>query len=87
MPYVEIIQKIENVKIAPESTAKVVVNSKSGVVVIGDNVRLLPVAITHGGISIRISGSQETASMLESGLETSEIEVKKIKVKAPLLKA
>ena len=86
MPYVEIIQKIENVKIAPESTAKVVVNSKSGVVVIGDNVRLLPVAITHGGISIRISGSQETASMLESGLETSEIEVKEEKSKLHFLK-
>ena len=86
MPYVEIIQKIENVKITPESTAKVVVNSKSGVVVIGDNVRLLPVAITHGGISIRISGSQETLSMLESGLETSEIEVKEEKSKLHFLK-
>ena len=54
MPYVDIVQKIENTKIVPESTSKVVINSKSGIVVIGENVRLLPVAITHGGISIRI---------------------------------
>ena len=30
MPYVDIVQKIENTKITPESTSKVVVNSKSG---------------------------------------------------------
>ncbi len=86
MPYVEIIQKIENVRIAPESTSKVVINSKSGVVVIGDNVRLLPVAITHGGISIRITGSQDSASMLQTGLESSEIVVKEEKTKLHFLK-
>jgi flagellar P-ring protein FlgI len=86
MPYVEIIQKIENVKIAPESTSKVVINSKSGVVVIGDNVRLLPVAITHGGISIRITGSQDSSSMLQTGLDSSEIVVKEEKTKLHFLK-
>ena len=58
MPYVDIIKKIENIKITPESTSKVVINSKSGVIVIGDNVRLLPVAITHKRISIRITGGE-----------------------------
>ena len=54
MPYVDIVQKIENTKITPESTSKVVINSKSGIVVIGENVRLLPVAITHGDFNSSI---------------------------------
>lgn len=86
MPYVDIIQKIENIKIVPESTAKVVINSKSGVVVIGDNVRLLPVAITHGGISIRITGSEEDLIYDTDFDQSSEIEVKEEKSKLHFLK-
>ena len=41
MPYVDIIEKIENTKISPESTSKVVVNSKTGIVVIGENVTVI----------------------------------------------
>ena len=60
LAYVDIIQKIESTKITPESTSKVVINSKTGTVVIGDNVRLLPVAITHGSISIKIEGGESS---------------------------
>lgn len=81
MPYVDIIEKIENTKITPESTSKVVINSKTGVVVIGDNVRLLPVAITHGSISIRISGSEKEAlGTYDTDIGTSsDIEIKEEK--------
>ena len=82
MPYVDIIEKIENTKIVPESTSKVVVNSKTGIVVIGENVRLLPVAITHGSISIRISGSDDSVTQaFDDGQSTSEIEIKEDKSK------
>ncbi len=60
LAYVDIIQKIESTKITPESTSKVVINSKTGTIVIGDNVRLLPVAITHGSISIKIEGGESS---------------------------
>ncbi|MEK9727162.1 MAG: flagellar basal body P-ring protein FlgI [Candidatus Margulisiibacteriota bacterium] len=90
MPYVDIINKIENIKIVPESTSKVVINSKSGVVVIGENVRLLPVAITHGGITIRISGATESVeTSLVSNTDLfgdGEIEVKEEKSKLHYLK-
>ena len=78
MPYVDIIEKIENTKITPESTSKVVVNSKTGVVVIGENVRLLPVAITHGSISIRIAENSKNASQYDTNIPNAapEIEVK-----------
>jgi flagellar P-ring protein precursor FlgI len=79
LAYVDIIEKIENTKIVPESTSKVVVNSKTGIVVIGENVRLLPVAITHGSISIRISGSDELGGG-DTG-SSSEIEINEEKSK------
>ena len=35
--------------------AKVVINERTGTVVIGGNVRLGPAAVAHGNLSIRIS--------------------------------
>lgn len=88
MPYVDIIEKIENTKITPESTSKVVINSKTGVVVIGENVRLLPVAITHGSISIRIAGNENTnTGIYDTDTESSsEIEIKEDKSKIHYMK-
>ena len=77
MSYVDIIKKIENIMIAPETTSKVVINSKTGTIVIGENVRLLPVAITHGSISIKIDGAESEnkyVHLFESE-KPSEIEV------------
>jgi len=51
---VDLIARLESVKVQPDSLAKVVVNSRTGTIVIGEKVRLLPVALTHGGISVRI---------------------------------
>jgi flagellar P-ring protein precursor FlgI len=86
MPYVDIIQKIENIKVSPESSSKVVINAKSGVVVIGDDVRLLPVAITHGGISIRISGNDDQSMFDTNSGDDAQIEVKEEKTKMHYLK-
>ena len=87
MPYVDIIEKIENTKISPESTSKVVVNSKTGIVVIGENVRLLPVAITHGSISIRIAGSEDGGQIYDTDTsDSSEIEIKEEKSKVHYIK-
>ncbi|MGC6367692.1 MAG: flagellar basal body P-ring protein FlgI [Candidatus Marinamargulisbacteria bacterium] len=81
MPYVDIVQKIENTRIVPESTSKVVINSKSGVIVIGENVRLLPVAITHGGISIRVSGGGDDRIFDTDTSADAQIEIKEEKSK------
>ena len=58
MPLVDLIAKIENVRVEPESSARIVVNSRTGTVVIGEQVRLFPVAVTQGKISVRIEGDQ-----------------------------
>jgi flagellar P-ring protein precursor FlgI len=43
------------VEVQPDMAARVVIDERTGTIVIGENVRLSRVAITHGSISIRIS--------------------------------
>ena len=46
---------LENLEFQPaRSSAKIIVNSRTGTIVVGQDVRLLPTAITHGGISVTI---------------------------------
>ncbi|MCX7856673.1 MAG: flagellar basal body P-ring protein FlgI [Deltaproteobacteria bacterium] len=51
---VKFVSVIENLEIRPDTYAKVVVNEKTGTVVIGENVRISTVAVSHGNISIQI---------------------------------
>ncbi|QIZ77246.1 flagellar basal body P-ring protein FlgI [Ferrimonas lipolytica] len=41
-----------------DEAAKVIVNSRTGTIVVGRDVRLMPTAITHGGLTVTISESQ-----------------------------
>jgi flagellar P-ring protein precursor FlgI len=49
------IAQIENIELVPDQSSKIVINSKTGTIIVGERVRLFPVAITHGGLSIKIS--------------------------------
>jgi flagellar P-ring protein FlgI len=51
---VEMVAMIENLDITPDMIAKVVLNEKTGTVVIGENVRISTVAVAHGNLSILI---------------------------------
>jgi flagellar P-ring protein precursor FlgI len=47
---------IENLEVEPaEAAAKVIVNSRTGTVVIGSNVRVTPAAVAHGSLVVRIT--------------------------------
>lgn len=47
---------LENIEISQgEDTARIVVNSRTGTIVIGSNVRLKPVAVTHGGLTVTVT--------------------------------
>ncbi len=64
------IAQIENISFVPDSSGKVVIDSRSGTIVIGEMVRLAPVALTHGSISIRVTdteGGGGAASALGGG--------------------
>ncbi|WP_158972899.1 flagellar basal body P-ring protein FlgI [Paraglaciecola sp. L3A3] len=50
---------LENFEFTPaRAAARVVINSRSGTIVIGQDVRLLPAAITHGGLTVTIAENQ-----------------------------
>lgn len=47
---------LESVPVAmPEPPARVVVNARTGTVVIGGNVRILPTAVAHGNLTVRVT--------------------------------
>jgi flagellar P-ring protein precursor FlgI len=51
---------LENFEFTPaEASARVVINSRTGTIVIGREVRLLPAAITHGGLTVTIAENQQ----------------------------
>ena len=53
---------LENLEFTPaDSAARVVVNSRTGTIVIGKNVRLHPAAITHGGLTVTITENPQVS--------------------------
>ncbi|MFC1771326.1 flagellar basal body P-ring protein FlgI [Candidatus Margulisiibacteriota bacterium] len=52
---IDTLAKLENIPVEPDSSAKIVINSRTGTIVIGEMVRLFPVALTHGSVSLKIS--------------------------------
>jgi len=52
---VRLLTRIENLEIEPDIAAKVVINERTGTIVMGENVRISPVAIAHGNLTVQIS--------------------------------
>ncbi len=53
---VAFVADIENIELTPgEAPAKVIVNSRTGTVVIGSNVSVTPAAVTHGSLAVTIT--------------------------------
>lgn len=53
----QFIAELERLRVRPESRARVVINERTGTVVVGANVRLLPVAVAHGALKIEIQST------------------------------
>ena len=52
---VSFVSMLENIEIQPERTsARVVVNARTGTIVIGGDVRVTPAAVTHGSLTVRV---------------------------------
>jgi flagellar P-ring protein FlgI len=50
------VSELENIQVQQgEASARVIVNSRTGTIVIGEHVRVSPAAITHGSLSVTIS--------------------------------
>jgi flagellar P-ring protein precursor FlgI len=55
---VDLLATIESLDVAPDTQAKVVVNEKTGTVVIGNGVKISRVAISHGDLSLKVGGGE-----------------------------
>jgi len=59
---VSFLSVLENLNVQPgQEVAKVIINSRTGTIVIGENVRVSPVAITHGGLTVAITEAAEVS--------------------------
>ena len=61
---VTLITLIEGLNIEPDTTAKVVINERTGTVVMGSKVRVSTVAISHGNLSIEIKDTKDVSQPL-----------------------
>jgi len=52
---------VEGLEVDPDTVARIVVNEKTGTVVIGQNVRISTVAVSHGNLSITINETQNVS--------------------------
>jgi len=61
---VSLIAQIGEIQVEPDSIAKVIVNEKTGTVVVGENVRIQKVAVAHGNLSIHIKEEKNVSQPL-----------------------
>ncbi|TVP54145.1 MAG: flagellar basal body P-ring protein FlgI [Halomonadaceae bacterium] len=59
---VSFLSVLENIDVEPaQERARVVINSRTGTIVIGQNVRVSPAAVTHGNLSVTIAENPQAA--------------------------
>jgi len=61
---VQFVTMIESLGVTPDMVSKIVVNERTGTVIMGENVRISTIAIAHGNLSIQIDESQNVSQPL-----------------------
>ncbi len=70
---VELVATLEAIEATPDLPGRVVIDERTGTLVIGSNVTLLPVSIAHGGITVKVA--QEKAVSQPNALARGETAV------------
>jgi flagellar P-ring protein precursor FlgI len=75
---VELMSTLENVNVNVDTRAKVVLNERTGTIVMGEHIHISPVAIAHADLSIEIKGAPkgtkpERVMELKSGASVSDL--------------
>ncbi|MEK7413908.1 MAG: flagellar basal body P-ring protein FlgI [Planctomycetota bacterium] len=60
---VDALAKIEELRVTPDIRARVVINARTGTIVVGSTVSIGAVAVSHGGLSLRITPSNKPAGV------------------------
>lgn len=80
---VRFVSILENLTLtSADSVAKVVINERTGTIVIGSNVKLLPAAVAHGNLTVTVSTTNEISqpTALSSGGTTTPVSNSKINI-------
>lgn len=64
---VELLATIESLEVNPDQAARVVVNEKTGTVVIGHQVKVSKVALSHGELSLKVVGKESSGGKKSEG--------------------
>ncbi|MFZ5775708.1 MAG: flagellar basal body P-ring protein FlgI [Thermodesulfobacteriota bacterium] len=64
---IALLASIENLEIKPELPARVVINERTGTVVMGENVRISQLAVSHGNLSLQVSPTPATPISPKAG--------------------
>jgi flagellar P-ring protein precursor FlgI len=70
---VDLITRVENLEVQPEAIAKVVVNERTGTIVIGEHVRIAPVAVAHGSLTVQITEKPTVSQPLPFSQGTTQV--------------
>jgi flagellar P-ring protein precursor FlgI len=62
---VDLMARVENIRVVTDSKARVVLNERTGTVVMGDKVSIAPIAIAHGDLSIQVKGQAKPDRIVE----------------------
>ncbi|MCU0595895.1 MAG: flagellar basal body P-ring protein FlgI [Desulfobacterota bacterium] len=61
---VTLLAEVGQLEVKPDTDARVIVNERTGTVVIGENVRISTVAVAHGNLSIQIKETKQVSQPL-----------------------
>ncbi len=58
---VGLVAKLEQLRVQPDAKAKIILDERTGTVVMGENVRISSVAIAHGNLSVQIKETKQVS--------------------------
>jgi flagellar P-ring protein FlgI len=68
MPSVpDLISRVQNLSLIVHTPARIVVNERTGTIVLGGDVKLTPVSVIHGNLSIQVVTQYDVAAVLPTG--------------------
>lgn len=86
------IAELENLRLTPEKIAKIVINERTGTIVMGSEVRIAAVSISQGGVTVRVGTQYEVVQpnpLSKNGetvvVPTTTVEVKEKKIESVVL--
>ena len=88
---VEFVSAIENLEVATEPEKKIVINERTGTIVMGNDIAIAPISILHGALTVEIRttfavsqprpfGEGETAVVPEVGIGVSEEQARNVQL-------